>query len=143
MNWNNIRLELARTKEFPEGSASRAYLLRIPLDDQGLIEERSLRAAPARATVRRFWPNEPDMSGHVIRTPSGWALCYRIGEAHEEAIFHLEMHPLRLGEYVTLTEPGGETSSFRVASIRQAALPQPAKPAVAGAPNVQRSSDLR
>lgn len=124
MNWNNIRLELARTKEFPDGSASRAYLLRLPLDEQGLIEERSVEAAPARATVRRFWPNEPDRSGYVIRTDGGWALSYRLGEDDDEALLHLEAHPLRLGEQVTLTGPGGARLPFRVASIRQAGLPQ-------------------
>jgi hypothetical protein len=43
MTWKSIRLELARTKEFPEGSASRAYLLRLPLDDRGRIYESALR----------------------------------------------------------------------------------------------------
>ena len=45
MNWRSIRLELARTKEFPEGSASRAYLLRLPLDEKGLIDEQALLEA--------------------------------------------------------------------------------------------------
>src|SRR5580765_7738714 len=58
MNWKSIRLELARTPEFPEGSASRAFLLHLPLDQDGLIDEEVLRDAPARATVHRFWPNE-------------------------------------------------------------------------------------
>lgn len=123
MNWNNIRLELARTKEFPHGSASRAFLLRLPLDEQGLIEERSVEAAPARATVRRFWPNEPDRSGYVIRTDGGWALSCGLGD-DDEALLHLDAHPLRLGEQVTLTGPGGARLPFRVASIRQAGLPQ-------------------
>jgi hypothetical protein len=117
MTWKNIRLELARTKEFPQGSASRAYLLRLPLDDDGLINETELRALPARATVRRFWPNEPDMAGYVIRTPRGWAFSYRVGEEDDEAIFHLETHHLCTGEYITLTEPDGRQFPFRVASV--------------------------
>jgi hypothetical protein len=119
MNWKNIRLELARTKEFPEGSVSRAYLLRLPLDDDGLIEEAAFRALPAQATVRRFWPNEADLAGYVIRTPRGWAFSYRIGDEDDEAIFHLESHPLRVGEYITLTEPDGRQLPFRVASVKE------------------------
>ena len=119
MNWKSIRLELARTKDYPEGSASRAYLLRLPLDEDGLIDEQALRRSPALATVHRHWPNEPDMSGYVIRTPNGWALSYEPGEDDDEAVYHLETHPLRMGEYITLTEPDGRQLPFRVASLKQ------------------------
>jgi hypothetical protein len=119
MNWKSIRLELARTQEYPEGSACRAYLLRLPLNEQGLIDEKALRHSPALATVHRFWPNEPDLSGYVIRTPNGWALSYEIGEDDDETVFHLETHPIRIGEYLTLTEPDGRRLPFRVASLKQ------------------------
>ena len=121
MDWKHIRLELGRTKEFPEGSASRAYLLRLPVGDDGLIDTAALKAAPARATVRRFWPNERDMSGYVIRTPAGWAFSYRIGEDDDEMLFHLESHLIREGEYVTLTESDGRRLPFRIASVEQMA----------------------
>lgn len=119
MTWTSIRLELARTPDFPDGSASRAYLVRLPLDEGGLIEEGSLSREPARATVHRFWPNEPDTSGHVILTAGGWAFSYRIGEEDDEAVFHLDSHPMRIGEYVTLTEPDGRRLPFRVASVKR------------------------
>ena len=121
MDWKHIRLELGRTKEFPEGSASRAYLLRLPVGDDGLIDKAALKAAPARATVRRFWPNERDMSGYVIRTPAGWAFSYRVGEEDDEVVFHLESHLIREGEYVTLTEPDGRRLPFRIVSVEQMA----------------------
>lgn len=129
MNWKNIRLELARTKEFPQGSASRAYLLRLPIDDNGLIDEEALRALPGRATVRRFWPNEADMAGYVIRTPRGWAFSYRIGEEDDETIFHLETHLIRPGEYITLTEPDGRQLPFRIVSIARLGDPAAARAA--------------
>ena len=117
MKWSSIRLELARTPEFPSGSASRAYLLRLPLDEEGLIDAGELRLAPASATVHRFWPNEPDLSGYVISTPRGWAFSYEVGEEDDETVFHLETHPIRVGEYVTLTEPDGQRLPFRVARL--------------------------
>ena len=119
MCWKSIRLELARTREFPEGSPSRAYLLRLPLDDEGLIDEASFKGSPAMATVHRHWPNEADVSGYVIRTPYGWALSYEPGDADDETVFHLETHPIRMGDYITLTEPDGRQLPFRVASVRQ------------------------
>jgi len=119
MSWKSIRLELARTEEFPEGSASRAYLLRLPLDEQGLIDEAALGRSPAMATVHRHWPNEPDLSGYVVRTPKGWALSYELGDSDDELVFHLESHPIRMGEYITLTEPDGRRLPFKVTSLKQ------------------------
>ena len=117
MTWKSIRLELARTPDFPEGSASRAYLLHLPLSEAGLIDENMIRRAPARAIVRRFWPNEADLSGYVIPTAGGWAFSYEPGEEDDEKIFHLETHAMRPGEYITLTEPDGRRLPFRVAAL--------------------------
>jgi hypothetical protein len=113
-DWSLIRLELGRTPEFPEGSASRAYLLRLPLSADGLIDEAAIAQRPAMATVRRFWPNEADQQGYLIRKGNGWAFSYALGEGDDEAVFHLESHPLRAGEYVTLTEPNGVRFPYRV-----------------------------
>ncbi len=122
MNWKAIRLELARTREFPQGSASRSYLLRLPLKEDGLIDEPSISASPAHATVRRFWPNEPDLIGTIVPTPKGWAFAYEPEEDDSaEAVFHLDTHRIRLGEHITLTEPDGRRLPFRVASMQQVA----------------------
>jgi len=112
--WNLVRLELARTPQFPQGSASRAYMLRVPLDAEGLIDGAALARRPAMATVRRFWPNEPDQTGHLLRNGTGWVFSYAVGEDDDEKLYHLEEHPLRVGEYVTLTEPDGSRFPFRV-----------------------------
>jgi hypothetical protein len=112
-SWNLVRLELARTGEYPEGSASRAYMLRVPLDDAGLIDEAALAKRPALATVRRFWPNEADQTGVLIRNGKGWIFSYAVGDDDDEALYHLDDHPLRVGDYVTLTEPDGSRLPFR------------------------------
>ena len=112
--WKLVRLELARTPEYPAGSASRAYMLRLPLRVDGLIDEAAIAASPGRASVRRFWPNEPDQQGYLIRKGKGWAFSYALGEDDDEGLYHLESHPIRLGEYVTLTEPDGRRLPFRV-----------------------------
>ena len=105
--WSLIRLELARTPEFPEGSASRAYMLRVPLESSGLIDDAAMAKRPAMATVRRFWPNEADQTGYLIRSGRDWAYSYAIGEEDDEKLYHLELIPLRMGNYVTITEPDG------------------------------------
>jgi hypothetical protein len=116
-DWKIVRLELARTPQFPEGSPSRAFLLRLPLFDDGLIDESAVHRNPAMATVKRFWPNEPDRQGYVVRAGGNWAFSYAIGEEDDEDLFHLEAHPLRDGEYVTLTEPDGGRLPFRITRI--------------------------
>lgn len=120
MHWMSIRLELARTPDFPLGSPSRAYLIRLPLSKDGLIDEAGLAANPARATVHRHWPNQPDRSGYVVPTRSGWAFSYEPGEADDENVFHLETHQLRIGDYITLTEPDGSRLPYRVTDLRLA-----------------------
>lgn len=115
--WNIVKLELARTDDFPSGSASRSYLIRIPLNDQGLIDEAARASDPGRATIRRFWPNERDQSGYILKSRNGWVFSYAVGEEDDENLFHLENHPIRQGEYVTVTESDGERLPYRVASI--------------------------
>lgn len=116
--WSLVRLEMGRTPEFPEGSASRAYLLRLPLNERALIDGVALARAPAMATVRRYWPNEPDQVGYVVRKGAGWAFSYAMGDNDDEEVFHLESHPLRLGNYVTVTETDGRRYPFRVAAAQ-------------------------
>ena len=115
--WKIIRLELARTPGFPEGSASHAYVLRLPLNDNGLIDDAAVTFHPDLATVRRTWPDESDQQGYVVRKPNGWAFSYALGDDDDEGVFHLESHPLALGDYLTLTEPDGKRLPFRVVSL--------------------------
>jgi hypothetical protein len=114
MSWKTVRLELARSAGYPNGSATRAYLLHLPLEESGLVNEDAFQRSPALATVRRHWPNERDRAGYVIRKPKGWAFSYAPGDADDEDLFHLEAHPLRPGEYVTIIEPDGDRLPYRV-----------------------------
>ena len=116
--WSLVRLELGRTAEFPEGSASRAYILRLPLNSEALIDATALAQNPGMATVRRFWPSQPDERGYIVRKGKGWAFSYALGDDDDEDLYHLESHPLRLGEYVTVIEPDGQRYPFRVASAQ-------------------------
>jgi len=116
MTWTTVRLELARTREFPNGSPAHAYVLRLPLTQEGTIDPQEFDARPELATVRRFWPGEPERSGYIIHKGGGWAFSYALGEEDDEAIFHLESHPLRIGDYLTLTEPDGDKWPYQVKS---------------------------
>ena len=116
MNWKSIRLELGRTHEFPNGSASRAYILRAPLTDDGAIDACALDSTPQQATFRRLWPSEPDVSGYLIR--DGSRLAFVAGRAGTKgAVFsEIEAQAWKEGELLTLHERGRDLP-FRVARL--------------------------
>lgn len=116
MTWKTVRLELARSVAFPKGTPSRAYLLRVPLDENGFIDGVTLAQSPSRATAHRFWSSEPDQFGDVERADGHWIL--RCSCQAGEFQFRMPVQPLRLDEEINIEEPDGTTNPFRVASIR-------------------------
>jgi hypothetical protein len=114
VTWNTIRLELARTRDFPSGSVSRGFLIRVPLTKNGSIDEATLAGAPQKATVRRFWSTEPDESGRMVRVDGHWAL-----RCNGKPDRLLSTHSLGLGEEVAIIDSDGAPLRFRVASVRQ------------------------
>lgn len=113
-NWKSIRLELASTREFPAGSVSRAYLIRLPLDDEDRVDEAAFLESPSRAMVSRYWSSEPDERGKLVKADGTWIIkcngkpCRRL---------ELDRKPVRLGQQLTLLADEGEALPFRIASI--------------------------
>ena len=119
MTWTSIRIELGPSNDFPNGSASRAYLLRLPLTAEGAIDVDTLDRAPEQATVRRLWPSEPDLSGHAVRRDGKLAFVAR-QERDGEVFSELDTPALREGAMLTVLERGGEPLPFRVARLSRA-----------------------
>ena len=129
MKWKVIRLELASSWEFPRGSAGRSYLVRLPLTEGGTIDSVALESQPARATVRRYWPNQADMSGYLVHTPHGYAIRYEMNGAKvsndagangraDERLFRFDAQAIKVGEEICLTEPDGHEMRFRIAGMQ-------------------------
>jgi hypothetical protein len=120
MAWQKIRLELARTPEFVNGSALRGYELVAPLNRKGFLDETAWRRDKTRATALRFWEGEKDIEGNLIHTRhQTWALSYEPGEDDDTPFFRLESHRLAPGEYVSITQENGEALPFKVVSAQQ------------------------
>ena len=67
---------------------------------------------PAYATVRRYWPNQPDLSGRLIRQPGGWDFAFIPGGGGD---IHLrQTDPIRPGICLMITGADGVTLPFRV-----------------------------
>ena len=116
MNWKSIRLELGQTSEFPNGSASRAYLLRLPLTAEGAIDVAALDGAPEQATVRRLWPSEPDLSGHAVRRDGKLAFVARQDNGGD-VFSEFDAPPYSEGATLTVLERGGRPLPFRIAKL--------------------------
>lgn len=119
MALRQVRLELARNAEFPEGSAQRGYEFVAPLTDDGHLDRDGWGAQRAACTVRRFWAGEDDEHGHLVHHRGGqWAFHYaQLADADEEPIFRFDRHRFAVGEYVTITEHDGVQRTFRVANV--------------------------
>lgn len=118
MALKTIRLELARTKEFPDGSQKHGYEFTAPLDEAGHLDAEGWKEYKQVCSVLRFWGDrEEDERGLLIHHRTGWAFSYAPGEDDDEPIFRLSDHVFRQHEYITITEHDGVARTFQVASI--------------------------
>ncbi len=120
MSLQRVRLELARTREFPDGSAAHGYEFVAPLDAKGHLDTAGWATSKAACTVRRFWQGEPDEHGTLIHGRGGWAFSYAPGEEDDEPIFKFDRHNFIAGEYVTVTEHDGVARPFRIVHVTPA-----------------------
>ena len=120
MTVRTIRLELARDRDFPNGSAERGYVLKAPLTAEGHIDAEAWRSSRRDCTVVRFWEGEPEETGHLRHTRGGsWAFHYDVeGDPEDDEVgFKFESHVFREGEYVSIRERDDTLRTFRVVSV--------------------------
>jgi hypothetical protein len=125
-NFKRIRLNLARSKEFPEGSPRHGYEFVAPLDADGHIDVEQWKRDRAHCRVRRFWEGEEDQVGQVMYAARGpehgrWYFDYDPDEAEDdERGYRFATHTFRPGEYVSIRGEDGELHTFQVVSVEAA-----------------------
>lgn len=119
MTWKTIHLELARTPEFPEGSAAHAYVLRFPIDDNRFIKQSAMKHPSESPALHGLWPIKPNKTGVVMSRRARRAFSYEVGDTGDEGIFHLEHHPIMLGNYLTITEVAAKRLPFKVVNCHR------------------------
>ena len=118
-----IRLHLARSKEFPDGSAGHGYEFVAPLDAEGHIDPHLWQKYREHCRVRRFWDGEDDQIGRLVHKPGGaeharWVFDYDATSTDDdEAGYRFGAHSFAPGEYVSIRGEEGEMHTFRVASV--------------------------
>jgi hypothetical protein len=121
-----IRLHLARSKAFPEGSSRHGYEFVAPIDAKGHIDPELWRQHREHCRVRRFWDGEPEQVGQLRHMPGGaeharWVFDYDTSRADDdEAGYRFGAHAFVPGEYVSITEDDGDIHTFRVISVEAA-----------------------
>ena len=117
-----IRLEMARSKEFPNGSATHGYEFVAPLDADGHIDPALWQKYREHCGVRRFWGDEEEI-GRLLHKPGGpeharWMFDYANKAAYEDvAGYRFAAHSFNLGEYVSIRDDDGAMHTFRVVSV--------------------------
>lgn len=117
-SFRKIRLELAREKGHPAGSASHGYIIVAPLDRDRRFDLAAWREHRDACRVVRFRPGEDDDIGHLVHRPGGsWAFRYDIrGDEDDETGYHFQDEHFEIGEYVSIRE-ADMTHTYRVVSV--------------------------
>jgi hypothetical protein len=118
-----IRLHLARSKEFPAGSADHGYEFVAPLDSNGHIDPQLWQKYRQHCRVRRFWAGGDEQVGHLVHKPGGaeharWIFDYdptRIDD--DESGYRFGVHAFLPGEYVSIHGDDGKMHTFQVKSV--------------------------
>ncbi len=119
--FKRIRLELARSKDFPNGSATHGYEFAAPLDAAGRIDPTLWQAHREHCRVHRFW-GEAEQNGWLLHKPGGpeharWVFHYNdAGGNNDESGYRFGAHAFRQGEYVT-TGDGDDVHTFKIVSV--------------------------
>jgi len=116
-SFRHIRLELARETDSPEGRPDCGYLLWVPLDGEGKIDDSLWKEYRDYYRVLKFRPGQANEIGHVMHDEQGWRLHYDIaGETSDEAGLHFEDERFVPGEYVSIRD-GRRLHVYKVSTV--------------------------
>ena len=119
MSLKFVRLELARSKEFPQGDSAHGFEFTAPLDVSGHLDASAWKLSKQRCTVRRFSRGAADEIGMLIHVGRGWHFDYVAkSRDDDEPLFKLDRHVIKEGEYVSITEHDGVLRTFKVTIVQ-------------------------
>jgi hypothetical protein len=110
-----IHLDLAREAGHPEGSSRDGYVLVLPLDENGRIDERLVQTHSDACCVGRILEGEPGPRG-TVRHGAGGRWTFDFGD-EVELPFKLSEQCFRPGEYLSLRREDQE-HTYRVVALQ-------------------------
>jgi hypothetical protein len=119
MTFYSVRLELARSKEAPEGDAGHGYTFIAPLDPSGHLDAAVWKTSKAKCVVTRFTRSSDEQKGLLAHVGLGWHFDYDPQRREDdEPLFKLDRHAVKEGEYLSITEHDGVLRTFKVVSVK-------------------------
>ncbi len=124
--FKRIILNLARTREYPDGSIRHGYEIVAPLDENGFLDSKLFNGHKDRCRVRRFWGDEPFRDGRLTLRPGGaggatWGIDYDDRtDDDDESGYRFGNHKFVEGEYLSIRDDEGELNTFRVVKVQSA-----------------------
>jgi hypothetical protein len=121
VTWKRVRIELARSPDYPDGSNRHGFEFILPLDEEGRLDRETYEHAPELCTVHRFWEGGDDSVGMIIHSGRGrWVFSYNPGDDDDEPILRFAERLFREGEYLAVREPDGAEHTFRIVLVEPA-----------------------
>ena len=118
MGLYRVKLELARSKEAPDGDPSHGYVFVAPLDASGHLDAAAWMSQRALCTVERIVKHAVVERGHLVHVGKGWRFDYDKGtRGDDEPLYKLDRHNVTAGEYLSVREHDDVLRTFRVASV--------------------------
>jgi len=109
-----IILELAHSREFPNGSPACGYELELPLTRDHQLDFFACQRRRHRHVICRFWPKE-EWRGELKCDHRGWLFSFGRGETADAAI--LGCTRFIAGAWIPITESDGQTRHFRIVEV--------------------------
>lgn len=114
----SVRLNLARTREYPNGSDRHGYRFTAPLDAEGHLDPEGWKKHRDKCRVVRFWGGEEEDIGHLVHHGRSWGFHYDLsGDEGDEFGYRLGSHRFVPGEYVSIRDDEGRLHTFVVVSV--------------------------
>lgn len=109
-----VMLELAHSREFPNGSPTCGYELELPLTPDQRLDFSACQRHRYRNIICRFWPKE-EWRGELKFDHRGWIFSFGREDTADAAI--LGCTRFIPGAWIPITESDGQTRHFRVAQV--------------------------
>jgi hypothetical protein len=111
-----VVLELAHSREYPNGSRACGYELQLPLTVDQQLDYCACRQHRHRDLICRFWSKE-ERRGELKCDQRGWFFAFGHGEATEAQI--LGRTRFVAGEWIPIRGSDGQTGHFRVVEVER------------------------
>ena len=113
-----VKLELAHSREFPNGNTAFGYELMLPLTSDHRLDYRAWQQHRHGNSVCRF-SAQGRVAWQLKHDRHGWYFAFGYGEARDEAVLRRDDDRFIVGECIPITEFDGQTRIFGLSKLSE------------------------